>query len=292
MEPWVFVSIAAAAVQTVRFVLQKRLSQAGIGPAAATYARFAFSAPLILAGALALAAERGLPHMSPAFWFWALAGGAAQIGATIAVVALFARRAFAVGLALKKTEVLQTALVGWLLLGDRVSPGAAVAFLAGFAAILLLTDPPRGRATGGGVALGLLSGALFAVSAVGYRAATLELPEGGAFWRALWTLAMVTSAQALAMTLWFALERKGAIGATFSRWQIGALVGMTSALGSLCWFVAFALQNAAYVFAVGQVELVFGLLASSRVFGEGLTRRELAGMVLLAASVVAVVFLS
>lgn len=288
MELWVIAAVAAALAQTVRFALQKRLTEQGLGAAEATYARFAFSAPAILAAALALASARGVPQMTAAFWAWALTGGAAQIGATIAVVAIFRLRAFAVGLALKKTEVLQTALVGWLLLGDAIGPIGSAALIGGFVSLLLLSERPA-TASGSGVALGLLSGALFAVSAVSYRGATLELGQADAFWRALWTLAMVTTAQSLAMTAWFALKGGGALARTWGAWRIGILVGASSAAGSLGWFVAFALKNAAYVFAVGQVELIFGMIASARVFGEGMTRRELGGLVLLAASVVVLV---
>lgn len=288
MEVWVAASVAAALAQTVRFALQKRLTERGLGPAAATYARFAFSAPAILAVALGLATVRGAPAMTAAFWGWALAGGAAQIGATIAVVALFRLRAFAVGLALKKTEVLQTALIGWLLLGDSVGPAGLAALFLGFVALLLLSDPPS-TASGSGIALGLLSGILFAISAVGYRAATLELGDLPAFWRALWTLAMVTTAQSVVMTAWFAGRGGGALVQTWREWRVGLLVGLSSAAGSLGWFVAFTLQNAAYVFAVGQVELVFGMIASARIFGEGLTRREVTGLAILAVSVVVLV---
>ncbi len=288
MELWVLASLAAALAQTVRFALQKRLTQRNLGPAAATYARFAFSAPIVLTVALAIAARTGLPEMSRAFWLYALSGGAAQIFATIAVVALFRVRAFAVGLALKKTEVLQTALVGWLVLGDTIGPIGIGALVGGSVALLLLSEPPK-SASGSGVALGLLSGILFAVSAVGYRGATLELGAGDPLWRAVWTLAMVTTVQSLVMTTWFALRGGGALVQTLREWRLAALVGASSAAGSFCWFVAFALQNAAYVFAVGQVELLFGMLASSRIFGEGLSRRELAGMTLLALSVIVLV---
>lgn len=288
VEVWVIASVGAALAQTVRFALQKRLTERGLGAVAATYARFAFSAPVILTAALAMATTRGVPEMTARFWAFALVGGAAQIGATIAVVALFRMRAFAVGLAMKKTEVLQTALVGWLVLGDVVGPVGLAALVAGFVALLLLSEPPKG-ASGSGVALGLLSGVFFAVSAVGYRGATLELGQTDAFWRALWTLAMVTTTQSLAMTAWFVARGSAAFGQTWGQWRLGLLVGASSAAGSLGWFIAFALQNAAYVFAVGQVELVFAMIASARVFGEGLTRRELAGLALLAVSVIVLV---
>lgn len=288
MELWIIASVVAALVQTFRFALQKRLTVLGLGPAAATYARFAYSAPFIVCAALVLATSRGVPEMSGTFWAFVVAGGAAQIGATVAVVALFRMRAFAVGLALKKTEVMQTALVGWVVLGDTVGPVGLMALGVGFVALLLLSEPPKG-ASGSGIALGLLSGVLFAVSGVGYRGATLELAETSAFWRALWTLAMVTGVQALSMTAYFAVAARESLRQTWRERRVGILVGLTSAAGSLGWFIAFALQNAAYVFAVGQVEIIFGMIASSRMFGEGLTRRELAGLLCLGASVILLV---
>ncbi|WP_246054908.1 hypothetical protein [Paracoccus gahaiensis] len=101
MEPWVLITLAAAAVQTLRFMLQKGLRATGLSTGGATYARFVFAAPLAGAALAALLLARGeaLPALRPAFWLWAMAGGLAQIVATLATVALFATRAFAVGIA-------------------------------------------------------------------------------------------------------------------------------------------------------------------------------------------------
>jgi drug/metabolite transporter (DMT)-like permease len=61
--------------------------------------------------------------------------------------------------------------------------------------------------------------------------------------------------------------------------------------GSLCWFTAFTLENAAMVFAVGQVEVIFSLFASVLFFGERITRHEGRGIALITLSVIAVVLL-
>ena len=75
-------------------------------------------------------------------------------------------------------------------------------------------------------------------------------------------------------------------------WRQSSLVGLFSLIGSWCWFAAFSLQSAAYVFAVGQVELLFSLIIGVVWFRERLTARELAGMVLLTASILGVVLLA
>ncbi|MFN4172683.1 MAG: EamA/RhaT family transporter, partial [Pseudorhodobacter sp.] len=59
MELWVIVTILAAAVQTLRFSLQKRLKGLGLSTAGATFSRFLFAVPLAGGGVLALAHVSG-----------------------------------------------------------------------------------------------------------------------------------------------------------------------------------------------------------------------------------------
>ena len=71
--------------------------------------------------------------------------------------------------------------------------------------------------------------------------------------------------------------------------RVAVWVGLTSMGGSFCWFLAFTLQNAAYVKALGQVELLLSLLASLGFFKEDVTRREIIGMALLVLSILALI---
>ncbi|MCK5502936.1 MAG: EamA/RhaT family transporter, partial [Tritonibacter mobilis] len=124
MPLWIPVTLAAASFQTVRFMLQKVLSSVTLSAAGATFSRFVYSAPLILLLLWAYVAATGaeLPALSAQFWGFATIGGLSQILATVCVVALFKERNFAVGITFKKTEVIQTAIVGLVVLGDEVSP--------------------------------------------------------------------------------------------------------------------------------------------------------------------------
>ena len=120
---WILVTLAAAVFQTGRFMLQKYLATATLSAAGATFSRFLYSAPFILLGLaayLALSATP-LPALGPGFWAHGLVGGTAQILATVCVVLLFKQRNFAVGITFKKTEVILTVLVGWIILGEGVS---------------------------------------------------------------------------------------------------------------------------------------------------------------------------
>ncbi len=297
MEAWIILSVAAAAFQTLRFMLQKHLSMGALSAGGATFARFVYSMPFVVALALGYLWWTGaaISGFSARFWAYALSGGLAQILATWCVVALFAQRNFAVGITFKKTEVIQTALVGLLVLGDRVSLPGFAAIVLGLVGVLILSD---NRIAGQGArlfnpaaGLGLASGAFFAISAVGYRGATFEIASEDEFLRAVVTLAVVTSAQTLSMAGWLAWRETGELTRVIAARRSAVWMGITGMAGSLCWFTAFTLQNAAYVFAVGQIEVIFSLIASVLFFREQIRAREMLGIAVLSASILAMVLL-
>jgi drug/metabolite transporter (DMT)-like permease len=288
---WVPITIAAAAVQTLRFMLQRQLRGAGLSTGGATFARFAFAAPLAAALAGVLAGG-SLPLPGPRFWAFAVVGGVAQIVATFCTVALFHARNFAVGIGFTKTETVLVAAFSALVLAEPVTPAAFVAIATGVAGVLLLTRAEgagRPRVLNRATLLGLAAGALFGLSAVGYRGATQELLPAEFLVRAAVALACVTAFQTVAMSIWLRLAEPGEVTRVLAAWRRTLPVGVTGMLGSLGWFAAFALQNAAYVRALGQVEVVFTILASWLVFRERLTARELAGIALVVASLLMLV---
>lgn len=295
MAAWVYVTIAAAFSQNLRFMLQKQLRSAALSTAGATFARFAFSAPLVWVLITLYVNARGesFPAIPRGFWAFAFSGGLAQILATMCVVALFQHRNFAVGITFKKTEVLQTALVGLVVLGEGVSSLAVVAIAIGFVGVVLLSDPPDakggvgiGRYFNHAAGLGLLSGFLFGISAIGYRGASLSLGSEDVVLRAGFTLAIVTTYQTAIMAAWMAWRERGEIARVLRAWRVAALVGITSMIGSFCWFTAFTLQNAAYVKVLGQVELIFSFVAGVLVFKEKTSPREVWAMMLIVLSIV------
>lgn len=299
MELWIPISIFAAFAQNLRFMLQKHLKATRLSTAGATFSRFVFAAPLAFAMVAFLIGSglREMPGVPPAFFLYASVGGIAQILATACVVALFASRNFTVGITLKKTETIQTAILALIVLGEVISAWGLVAIAIGLVGVVLLSDPPdqveklpwRDRLFNKASGLGLLSGALFGVSATGYRGASLSLSDGDFLIRAFVTLAFVTVFQSLVMGAWLMWRDRAEVVKVFRAWRVTALVGLTGVLGSAGWFMAFTLQNAAYVKALGQIELVFTFLASWLVFREKSTRREVVGIALVVASILVLI---
>src|SRR3954447_20284865 len=125
---WIVFTLVAAAAQTLRNATQQHLT-ATIGTAGATQVRFLFGVPfglLFLVTAL-IATGAPLPHPAGIYWLWILLGGLAQTFATALMLMAMNDRSFVVVYAYIKTEPVQVALFGFILLGDTVTLPMAVA---------------------------------------------------------------------------------------------------------------------------------------------------------------------
>lgn len=288
------ITVIAAGLQTARFSFQKQLKTLGLSTLSATAARFVTASPLavLLTAFIMVWRGYGWPSLAPSFWPAAIVGGVSQVAATFFTVSLFSRRSFAVGIAFTKTEVLQVAVFSAIFLGETVSEAGLAAIVVGVLGVLILTRPPggwQGDFLNKAALLGLAAGGLFGVSAVGYRAATLAVGNDDAFFRAVFSLAMVTSFQTLCLLPWLIWRDKGEVARIAAARRPVFWAGVTGMLASLCWFWAFALMNATYVRAIGQVELVFTLLVSMFIFRERPSARDLLGIGLLTLSIIGIV---
>ena len=296
---WIPVTLFAAFTQTFRFMFQKRLRIDTLSTGGATFARFLYAAPLISLLAITYPLARGysLPVVDWKFWVFAAAGGFCQVSATMCVVALFQQRNFAVGITFKKIEVLLAVGFGLLILGEGVSLIALGSISIGVLGVLVLSDNPQITGSQGprffnrATALGLSCGVLFGACAVFYRGATLHIWAADVFARASVTLMVAILMQLIGMVVFLTWREPGQIKAVLQAWRVAIWVGVLSLFGSLAWFTAFALQNAAYVKALGQVEILASFAISFFVFGEKLRRSEVLGILLLIASVVLLLLL-
>ena len=295
MELWVPVTLAAAFMQNLRSALQKHLKES-LSTSGATYCRFVYAVPLAIAYVVLLGEGFGFewPAPNPRFALFAMVGGLTQITATALLVYLFALRNFAVGTTYSKTETVQAAVFGVVILGEPVSLAAAFAIGVSLAGVMIISVA-RSRLTlrnlllgwtGRAAFIGVLSGTFFGLSAVAYRAASLSLGGEGFLMQAAFTLACVVVFQSAVMTVWIRLREPGELTRVLRGWRVASLVGVSGMLGSAGWFTAMTLENAAYVRAVGQIELVFTLVASYFFFRERSTALELAGIVLIVGGIV------
>lgn len=285
---WAIFTLIAAATQTARNAMQRELV-ATLGTVGATHVRFLFGFPFAVFFLLALLMATGaaLPRPGWSFWPWVIDGMGAQMIATALMLAAMGERSFVVTIAYIKTEPVQVALFGLIFLGDTLSIGMVAAILIATTGVVVMSL----KSGGGGsdswrpMLLGLGSGAMFALSAIGYRGAILNLELPDFVMAATFTLVVGLALQAMLLTLYLLLREPKVMRDILAAWRPSMLAGFLGAVASQFWFLAFALATAASVRTLALVEVLFAQAISAFVFGHKTTAREALGIVLIVGGV-------
>jgi drug/metabolite transporter (DMT)-like permease len=296
---WVPIVLWAALAQTARNAAQRSLV-AQAGTLGATLSRFLYGIPFAAAWVLLLhavpATAAPVPHFHAGYFAWLLLGALGQLAATAFLLAAMKQRNFVVGVAYSKTDALQVALFGSLFLRELPAAMTLVAIALATAGVVMLSLPQKGAALEGrawtskAAWYGLASGAGFALSAVGYRGAALQIPDASAWMAGAWGVLLAQSLQTVLLGGWLAWRAPDALRATGRAWRISAIAGCMGALASIGWFTAFALTTAANVRTLGMVEVVFSYLVSRRFLREKLALSEQGGLALVVVGLLALGF--
>jgi drug/metabolite transporter (DMT)-like permease len=295
---WIPIVLWAALAQTARNAAQRSLV-AQAGTLGATLARFLYGLPFAAVWVIALhampATAAPIPAFGAPYFGWLMLGALGQLGATAAMLAAMKQRNFVIGVAYSKTDALQVAVFATVFLHELPPWTTVLAIGLATAGVVMLSLPPKGapaagnsRFWGGPAALyGLASGAGFALSAVGYRGAALQLPDVSPWLIGAWGVLGAQAAQTLLLGGWLAAKAPEALRAIANAWKVSTAAGMAGALASIGWFTAFALTSAANVRTLGMVEVVFSYLVSRRFMKEKLAPAEQAGLLLVLVGLVA-----
>jgi drug/metabolite transporter (DMT)-like permease len=300
---WAIFTIVAAFFQTLRNAMQRELTTS-LGTVGATHVRFLFGFPfaLIFLAGLALGTDVPLPRPGLAFWPWVIDGAFAQVAATALMLVAMGERSFVVTIAYIKTEPIQVAIFGLIFLGDAVTWPMMTAIVVATAGVIVMSAAPlptfpRKRGSVGTRAgglrptlIGLASGGMFALSAIGYRGAILSLHLPNFVMAATFTLVIGLAMQAIVLSLYLWLRSPAVLTAIMHSWKPSLFAGFMGALASQFWFLAFALATAASVRTLALVEVLFAQLVARFAFGQKTTLREALGMVLVVAGVVLLIF--
>jgi len=287
---WAAFTLLGAAGQVARNSLQRHLTP----KLGATLVRLLFGFPfaLIFLG-LAWSMSGGpIPAVTTSFLPWILLGALTQIAATALMLLTMERRSFVISTAYLKSEPVLVALMGVTLLGDHLTPLMAAAIVIAVAGVLLISVQPGAWAGGDwtSIGLGLSSAALFAASAIGYRGAILALARHDYLLPASFALVVGLGLQTLLLLAWFALWRRSTLVAVLAHWRTSLAAGFSGAAASQMWFLAFALATAASVRTLALVEVLFAQGVSRFVFRQRISAREAAGIALLMAGAILIVW--
>jgi len=290
---WIPFTLLAAAGQTARNAMQRELT-AKLGTVGATHVRFLFGFPfaLVFLAGVFIATGLPMPALPWMFWPWAVVGAGAQILATALMLATMNDRSFVVTIAYIKTEAIQSAIFGLIFLGDPLTIGMVVAILVATAGVVTMSLKGKGAMEGGyrPVALGLFSGAVFAISAVGYRGAILSLGLPSFLLAATLTLAIGLILQAGLLTLYLTLRDRAVLTAIARAWRPSLFAGFMGATASEFWFLAFALTSVANVRTLALVEVLFAQAITIFAFKQATTKRDALGIALIVAGVLLLIW--
>ena len=289
---WIVFTVTAAFFQTLRNAMQRELTTS-LGTVGATHVRFLFGFPFALLSLIGVLLVTGvpLPRPSLSFWPWVIDGAAAQIAATALMLMAMGQRSFVVAIAYIKTEPIQVAIFGLIFLGDAVTLPMMAAILVATAGVLIMSFKPGGMM--GGVKptlIGLASGGMFALSAIGYRGAILNLGLPNFVMAATFTLVVGLVMQAVVLSLYLWLRQPSAMIAILRAWKPSLFAGLMGALASQFWFLAFAIATAASVRTLALIEVLFAQIVARVMFGQRTTVREAVGMGLVVAGVGLLIF--
>src|SRR5215470_14394373 len=187
---WVVFTVIAAAAQTVRNATQRELT-AKLGTVGATHVRFLFGFPfaLVFLAAVMIALGQEPPRPPLMFWPWVIVGALAQVAATALMLAAMNDRSFVVVYAYIKTEPVQVALFGLVLLGDPLTPLMALAIVLATCGVVLIGLQSHALPNLGATVLGLSAGGMFGLSAISFRGAILNLALPSYLMAATFTMA-------------------------------------------------------------------------------------------------------
>src|SRR6202043_894517 len=177
---WIPFTVVAALGQVARNAMQRQLT-GPLGTWGATNIRFLFGFPFSILFLAVVVAATGdhLPWPTASFWPWLLLGARTQITGTGMMLLAMNDRSFVVTTAYLKTEAIQTAIFGFVFLGDHLTGLKVIAILIATIGVVITAVRPAGPRVPRSLkrrVLGLAAAAAFALSAVGFRGAIIVVP--------------------------------------------------------------------------------------------------------------------
>jgi drug/metabolite transporter (DMT)-like permease len=282
---WIPFTIIAALGQVARNAMQRSLT-GPLGTWGATNIRFLFGFPFSIVFFVGVVLIHGdqVPWPTASFWPWLLLGALSQIVATGLMLVAMNERSFVVTTAYIKTEAIQTAIFGFVFLGDRLTWLKVLAIVIATIGVVITALRPgaeKGFAELRPTIVGLVAGGCFALSAIGFRGAIISIPDASFVTTASFTLVCGLFVQTLVLTIYLLARAPSVLKAILGLWKPSMLAGFMGAFASQFWFLAFALTAAANVRTLALVEVLFAQAVSYYSFKQPISAREASGIVLI-----------
>ena len=279
---WILFTLGAVVMQTVRNALQSKLSGA-VNTSGVTLSRFILAPPIALVYLLILYSSSAsqVPEFSGSFIAVILCASLLQIAATSLMVILFKQKNFAIGAGLAKSEALVAGVVGMLFFGSYLTPLGWAGIVIGAIAVFVLSSGNRLHGISvKTMVIALACGTCFALTSLLVREASHMLNVQHTV-AAAWVLLWVLCVQTISLSGYIALTKPFVFRQLTNAKKQVLAISTVSCLGSICWFTAMALQHVALVKTLGQLEVLLTLVLSHYWLKNTVTKREIAGLLLI-----------
>src|SRR6195256_2095856 len=286
---WIPFTIIAALGQVARNAMQRSLT-GPLGTWGATNIRFLFGFPFSIAFFTVVIAVTGdrIPWPAGGFWPGLLLGALSQVVATGMMLVAMNDRSFVVTTAYLKTEAIQTAIFGFIFLGDHLMWLKVIAILIATIGVVITALRPGGEKSFAEIKptiIGLVAAGCFALSVIGFRGAIITVPGVSFVTAATYTLVFGLFVQTLVLTIYLLARAPDVLRKIIGMWRPSMFAGFMGAFASQFWFLAFALTAAANVRTLALVEVLFAQGVAYYSFKQPLSARELSGIALIVVGV-------
>ena len=287
METWIIFTLLAVIMQSFRTAAQKQITQK-ISVQSATLVRFLFGikfAALYFFLAVWIFQPINF-ELNIKFILSGALASISQVLATVFLIKALTLKNFAVGTALAKTEALLTAVLGSMFFSAYLNPMGYLSILFGVCGLLIASNwnvTFKDLSDNQSIRYGLGAGLGFALASLWIRDASLSLEIPRIVSAAAVLLYMVIL-QSLICLVWVSVKEPEQFMLIQNNLKSSLFIGFTGVLGSIGWFTAMSLQNAALVKTLGQIEFIASLLITYLYFNEKISAREYLGIAFIALS--------
>ena len=288
MDTWITFTLFAVVMQSLRTASQKKVSKR-ISIQAATLVRFLFGIKFAVLYFFFIIWVYQPIHIefTTKFFISGALASVSQIGATVVLLKALALRNFSVGTALAKTEALFTAIMGALFFSAHLNFWGYLSVFTGVCGLLVASNwkvTLRDLSENHSIRCGVGAGVGFALASLWIRDASLSLEIPRIVSAATVLLYMVVL-QSLICLIWISAKEPKQFAQIRNNFGASLFIGFSGVAGSIGWFTAMSLQNAALVKTLGQAEFIASLFITYLYFGEKISRREYLGLSLIALSI-------
>lgn len=291
---WITLSLLAGTFQTIRNSLSKTASK-NLSPIAVTFTRFFYAIPVVLLF-LFLGNYFGLNlgKLTLSFFYTAVFGALGQIIGSAFLFYLIDKGGFNKGVMFSRTEVIFAAIFGALFFSQAISLFDWLGVFLATVGVFLIAIGRQNLTLVNFVSsmkdsktlIGISSGFFMALATLFISVSTRSIQGGDNIMNSALSLLLIIIIQSVILSVYIFFKENSEIGRLLKTWKFDFFVGFFSALGSLCWFIAFSLQNVALVRVVGQIEILLTLLIAIFIFKEKLSFKELLGSFILLSGIV------